>query len=92
MREYFMGYYVKDFVLFDNEEIDYYLTVNDDDKTVRVEQADLPLFRPASGDETSAFSMINRMVKGLKDEEDIFDKMELYIKNKHILDENMIIL
>ncbi len=92
MREYFMGYYVKDFVLFDNEEIDYYLTVNDDDKVVRVEQADLPLYRPASGDETSAFSMINRMVKGLKDEEDIFDKMELYIKNKHILEENMIIL
>ena len=53
---------------------------------------ELSFERPASGDETSAFVMLNRMVKGMKSDEDIYDKMEIYIKNRYFLDENMIIL
>ncbi|MCR4716747.1 MAG: DUF5717 family protein [Lachnospiraceae bacterium] len=92
MREYFSGYYVKDFVLFDDEDIDYYITATKDDEVIRIEKDEISFIRPKQSKEKSAFSLVNKMIGLDYTDDSLYEQMDEYIKNKYLLDENMILL
>lgn len=90
MREYFDGYYVKDFVLFDDEELAYYVTDEDDGETKRIESSKLPLETHLQGINESRFAMINELIKAEKEEqEEFYEKVKRYQKNVYLIDHNM---
>ncbi len=100
MREYFEGYYVKDFVLFDDEQLAYYVTDETDEEIKRLESKDVELNRNAGRNkkrelsDASRFDMINRLLflreEGQQDEYE--DMLRLYIKDLYLIDTNMSLL
>lgn len=94
MREYFTGYYVKDFVLFDDEELQYYITDEEDGISKRVEAAELELEPYLKGKQESRFSMINQLLQYRKEEnKEAFQEMlRLYVKDMYLIDSNMTLL
>lgn len=94
MREYFDGYYVKDFVLFADEELQYYVTDEEDGVVKRIEAEELSLQPYLQGKQESRFAMINQMLtyRDTQNEEAFQEMLRLYIKDLYLIDSNMTLL
>ena len=94
MREYFAGYYVKDFVLFDDDELVYYVTDEFEGETKRVEEKDLPLETYLKGSKDSRYAMINQLLKKRQDgiNETLMEMLSLYVKDVYLVETTMTLL
>lgn len=91
MREYFSGYYVKDFVLFADEELQFYITDEEDGEVKRVEGACLKLEPCLKGAADSRFAMINQLLacREEKSAGEFEEMLLLYMKDVYLIDKTI---
>ena len=91
MREYFSGYYVKDFVLFADEELQFYITDEEDGQTKRVEGDNLKLEKCLKGAADSRFAMINQLLtcREEKSSDEFEEMLLLYMKDVYLIERSM---
>ena len=88
MANTFLGIHVKEFVLFYNEELQYYITEEQEDE---VNTSESFVIRNKADDmlDNSKYNRINKMLIALESEDmtELLDMMEDYIETEHIIRE-----
>jgi hypothetical protein len=89
MTNVFLGIHVKEFVLFYNEELEYYITEELEDKVRSTDRLRIK-YEADDKPDNSKFGRINRMLKALdaQDESALFEMMEEYIQMEYIIRES----
>lgn len=86
MKNVYLGIHVKEFVLFYNEELQYYITENTEGEGNITESMVITLDSDIEEEEENKYNAINLMLmtKDIQDEKTLIEMMEQYIKNQYI--------
>jgi hypothetical protein len=88
MKDIYMGIRVKDFILFHNESIQYYVTEEDTQGQVTItESVTIRLEHNLQVDEESKYNQINFMLSAItmQDETSLMDSLSNYVKNNYVI-------
>ncbi|MBH1941514.1 hypothetical protein I5677_11475 [Mobilitalea sibirica] len=86
----FLGIHVKEFMLFYNEVLQYYITEESEDDVTITESFHVHYDKEVPEEEESKFNQINLMLMAMemKDEMTLLELMENYIKSEYIISKN----
>lgn len=89
MPNIFMGIHVKEFVLFYNEELEYYVTEEMEEEVSTTQSFLLRYEKAAGGMDDSKYNRINKMLRALdmQDEAALLDMMTDYVETEYIIKE-----
>lgn len=89
MSNVFLGIHVKDFILFYNEDLEYYFTEESGEEVNTTECFNLSYSMEDGKEQDSKYSRINTMLKALymKDEANLLDMMSSYVETEYIIGE-----
>lgn len=89
MTNVFLGIHVKEFVLFYDEELEYYVTEELEDKVSTTDSYCIR-YEADTIQDKSKFNRINKMLKALKSQDDyaLLDMMEEYVEMEYIVRES----
>lgn len=88
MKDIYMGIRVKDFILFHNESIQYYITEEDTKGQVTItESVTIRLEHNLQVDEESKYNQINFMLSAItmQDETSLMDSLSNYVKTNYVI-------
>lgn len=88
MKDMFYGIFVKDFTLFYNERLQYYI-IEENEETKNITESFNITLDQQWNEEDNKYNMINLMLMTLemKDEKTLFEMMERYIEKEFVLEE-----
>ena len=89
MRDCFEGIFVKEFILFDGEQIECFMQEYDGEKLVRTSSKRILSGGHSKAPEGSRFDLLNRMSAAVKsrDEESLKQQLENYYQTEYLVDE-----
>ncbi|NLJ96487.1 MAG: hypothetical protein GX321_04980 [Clostridiales bacterium] len=89
MPNVLLGIHVKEFVLFYNEDIEYYITEESEEEVISTSSLHLTYDKENDLDEDTKFNRINMMLMALdiQDTSTLLEMMEAYVKSEFIIDE-----
>ena len=89
MREVFAGIYVKEFMLFSQEELLYYITEDNSEVEKASDSIEAGEVALISQDMDTKFDLINHMITSyhMQDEKTLLDTMKRYVTQNYIVDE-----
>lgn len=87
MQDSFMGIHVKEFVLFYQENLQYYITEEEGEDVIITESLNIHFDKDIADNEDTSYNQINLMLmaKELKDEKTLLDLMKQYTRNQYMI-------